>query len=49
MANRSDYTQDRFLQRYARMLAPDDGNFIAYNTLACPVIDVDTMAWIART
>jgi len=44
MANRSDFTQDRFLQRYARMLAPEDGSFIAYNTLACPVIDVDTMS-----
>jgi len=43
MANRTDYTQDKFLQRYAQMLTPDDGAYIAYNPLACPVIDVDTM------
>ena len=42
MANRSNYTQDKFLQRYARMLAPSADSFIAYNTDACPVIDVDT-------
>jgi len=43
MANRSDFTQDRFLTRYARMLAPAPENFIAYNPAACPVMDVDTM------
>ncbi len=43
MANRSTYTQDKFLQRYAQMLTPDDGAYIAYNPLACPVLDVDTM------
>ena len=43
MANRSTYTQDKFLQSYARLLTPDDGAYIAYNPLACPVIDVDTM------
>lgn len=42
MANRSDYTQDKFLQQYARMLTPDDGSFIAYNPLACPTVDVDS-------
>jgi len=42
MANRTDFTQDRFLQRYARMLAPSDGSFIAYDPRANPVIDVDT-------
>ena len=26
------------------MLAPSEGSFIAYNPLACPVIDVDTMS-----
>ena len=42
MANPSGYTQDRYLERYARMLAPKDENFIAFRQDANPTIDVTT-------
>jgi len=43
MSNRTNFTQDRYLTEYARMLAPSADTFIAYNPLANPVIDVGNM------